>query len=296
MKSKRSLKKTTITAPDLQNKVAYWIKIALGDLGSSRTLYEARHYRTSYFLFQQASEKANKAFALYANFATEEELSKIGHDQFKLYRKELVKQEKEIKLLHSTVQTLPPSARDHEMMGLDTVNSVLTSHLELIKIIDSLRDRDLVNLSSVELNQMYKLLIALRRPEIRIPRKPPAEFKKIILKIADWAGNFQTPEALNTRKEFEEMANDAGKSKELYDIMIKMLKVTASFSFIFYTLCTCAVLTIQHSSITRYPSNGKDPLKIYTSKLPLIKKQLLFMDLLQEALKKLQSIAPPSIR
>lgn len=290
MKSKRSLKKTTITAPDLQNKVAYWIKIALGDLGSSRTLYEAGHYRTSYFLFQQASEKANKAFALYANFATEEELSKIGHDQFKLYRREFVKIESELKELVERVRALPPAARDHEMMGLDTIEAVQSSQLEIIRLIDGLRQKDLVNFSAVELNQLLKLLIPLHRPDIRLPRNPPLEMKAIILKIADWEDNFQTPKAINAKKEIEEWANDPVKSKELYAVMIKMLRVTVDFSFIFFSLCCCAVLTIQHSSLARYPADGKDPLKIYTSKLPLIKKQILFMDLLEEALKKLQKL------
>ena len=72
--------------------------------------------------------------------------------------------------------------------------------------------------------------------------------------------------------------------------MIKMLKVTADFSFIFFSLCCSAMLTIQHSSLTRYPANGKDPLKIYTSKLPLVKKRLLFIELLQDALKKLKKL------
>lgn len=290
MKSKRSLKKPTITVPDLQNKVAYWIKIALGDLGSSRTLYEAGHYRTSYFLFQQASEKANKAFALYANFATEEELSKIGHDQFKLYRRELVKKESELKELVERVRALPPAARDHEMMGLDTIEAVQSSQLEMIRLIDGLRQKDLVNFSAVELNQLHKLLISLHKPDIRLPRNPPPKVKEIVLKIADWADNFQTPEAINAKKEIEEWANDPVKSKELYAVMIKMLRVTVDFSFIFFSLCCCAVLTIQHSSLTRYPADGKDPLKIYSSKLPLVIKQPIFAGLLLEALNKLQKL------
>jgi HEPN domain-containing protein len=294
MKSEGSLKKTTVTTPDLQKKVAYWIKIALSDLGSSRTLCEARHYRTSYFLFQQASEKANKAFALYANFATEEELSKIGHDQFKLYRRELVKKESELKTLVEAAEALPSTARDHEIMGLETMKSVQTSQLNMIRLIDGLRQKDLVNFSAVELNQLSKLLISLRSPNIRLSRNPPPEMKEIILRIADWAGNFQTPEAMNAKKKFEEWANDPVKLKEIYAVMIKTVKITADFSFIFFSLCCSAVLTIQHSSLTRYPAEGKDPLKIYTAKLPVIKKQFLFMDLLQEALKKLQKLNKPS--
>lgn len=50
----------------------------------------------------------------------------------------------------------------------------------------------------------------------------------------------------------------------------------------------CALLTIQHSTLTRYPENGKNPFEVYTSKLPLIKKQPLFMNLLEDAIKLLK--------
>ena len=53
------------------------------------------------------------------------------------------------------------------------------------------------------------------------------------------------------------------------------------------SLFACGILTTQHSSLARYPENGKNPLNIYTAKLPLIKKQILFMDLLEDAIKKL---------
>ena len=40
------------------------IKLALSDLKAARILYSEKQFRASYFLFQQASEKATKAFAL----------------------------------------------------------------------------------------------------------------------------------------------------------------------------------------------------------------------------------------
>jgi HEPN domain-containing protein/uncharacterized protein (UPF0147 family) len=271
-------------------KTAYWIKLALSDLKSSKALYAKRHYRTSYFLFQQAAEKANKAFALYGGLATEEELSKIGHDQFKLYRKSIVKQQAELKHFTHAIEMLPERVRDHEMTGLNAIHSVHTGQIEIIKFIDSLRNKDLVNILAVELNHLYKLLIALRKPDFKLPRNSREVVKAIISNIADWAGNFETPEATTARKELEEMGNDPGKSKEMYKIMIQILRLTMDFAFVFYSFCCCALLTVQHSSLTRYPAGGKDPLNIYTIKLPLVKKQLLFMDLLQDAIRKLQKM------
>lgn len=47
-------------------------------------------------MFQQTTEKANKAFALISEILTETELKTIQHDQTKIYRKAIVKQEKNI--------------------------------------------------------------------------------------------------------------------------------------------------------------------------------------------------------
>ena len=57
--------------------------------------------------------------------------------------------------------------------------------------------------------------------------------------------------------------------------------------YISVTLKACAILTLQHVTSTRYPQNGQDPNEIYNKKLPVIKKQLLYMNLLEQAIHRL---------
>lgn len=147
-----------------------------------------------------------------------------------------------------------------------------------------------MHISAVELNHLYRHLISLHNPDFKFPGHQQKLTKKVIDKIAGWAGSFETPETFTTRKELQEIGNDPAKSKELYRLLIPMLKLAMDLGFVFYTFCCCTLITVQHSSLTRYSADGKDPFVIYTAKLPLIKKQLLFMDLLRNALKKLQKM------
>lgn len=264
-----------------------WVKLALSDLASSRILLKQKQYRTSYFLFQQATEKANKAFALYAGFVQESELMKVGHDQFKIYRKILSREEKELGRFITATKDLPSKIRDHEIFGYTSIQSLHQGQGQMLSLIDGLKDQDLVNISAVELNRLYKQLLSLSPRKIKLPEGIDKDLKEGMLKVADWVAHFDTPEAIAAKKEFEDFANDEKKSKELMATMVQMLKITADFAFIFITLLVCAYLTIQHSSLTRYPSKGKNPFNIYTSKLPLVKKQAFFMDLLEISLRKI---------
>ncbi len=275
---------------DTKSAVALWIKLAISDLEASRVLYEAKQFRTSYSLFQQAAEKANKAFAMYAGLIQESELSDIRHDQFKLYRRTLVKQEKEFASFIAAIERLPSNVKEHEIFAQTKIHSFHQGQRQLINIIDGLKDQDLIKIPTFELNQLYKQLLSLKNDEIKLSGNIDKELKQTILKIADWAGSFGTPEAIAAKKEFEEIARDEERSKEMYTAMIQVLRVTTDFAFIFYTLWICAVLTIQHSSLTRYPVNGQNPMKVYTAKLPLIKKQPVFMDLLEDVLYRMSKL------
>src|SRR5258708_8408077 len=84
---------------DTKEIISMWIKLALSDLKSAKILYTQKQYRTSYFLFQQATEKANKAHALKFKFINEEDFKDIRHDQFKIDRRYYTKRIKELRTL-----------------------------------------------------------------------------------------------------------------------------------------------------------------------------------------------------
>ncbi len=84
------------------NEIIKWIDIAKSDVKSSQILLENQCYSQSYFYFQQASEKANKANWMFNGLLKESELKNVGHDQFKPLRKNLITQKENIDYISAT--------------------------------------------------------------------------------------------------------------------------------------------------------------------------------------------------
>jgi hypothetical protein len=226
--------------------IGIWIKLALSDLKASKILYEQKLFRQSYFLFQQATEKANKAHALKFGLAKEEDLKDMGHNQFKIDRKYVATKIAGLDSLLKQTNKLPAK--------LDKKHKDLKQSLSAI---DSLRNQNLVNLSSLEISSLYKQISSQRIPfEERNPG-----VKKLL--------------------------QDAGEAKRGYLLALALLQWTSDLAYIKLAISACSILTVQHSTLTRYPENGNDPTKIYTLRLPLVKKQPLFMNLLEDAICKM---------
>ncbi len=126
----------------MNENVSIWIDLSLSDLKSSKLLYENGHFRTSYFFFQQATEKANKALALLGGLLSENELKEnIKHDQLKIYRKTLVKQENQIK----SFLKLYPDHENNEIIPESKIQNFQQSLLHSVSLIDSFRNYDLTS-------------------------------------------------------------------------------------------------------------------------------------------------------
>lgn len=224
-----------------------WIKLCLNDLKGARILYEQKEFRNSYYLFQQATEKANKAFTLKFELANEKDILTMGHDIFKFNRRFA---EKEIQ----KIENLFRESKVH--------SSEITKKYENLKKglseLDSLRNKDLVNLSIKELDSLYKGAVSIQKP-------------------------------------FVERNPEMGKSLQAFgfggEILIGLLQLWLDKAFIKLSISVCGILTMQHNTSTRYPDNLKDPTIIYTLKLPIIKKQPLFMNLLEEVIHKMKDFS-----
>ena len=267
-----------------------WIDLATSDLKSSRLLHDSGHFRTSYFLFQQATEKANKAYALLTDIYKENELQKISHNTLKIYRRTSVKQKQEIKTLVKVLKPYPKVSQ-HKVLSKINFTKYYETLADGICFIDGLRKEDLVNIAATDLNDLLRELKKIKTTKITLPFKYEKKMEKIMLDIADWIGQFGTDEVLKSKKEFSDFISDKKNAKEFYDIICnKMLPMMIDFSFVHMTLFYCAIITVQHSSLSRYPESGKNPDFTYTKRLPLVQKQKQFMDMLADSLERLKHI------
>jgi HEPN domain-containing protein len=274
----------------MNETVKLWTELALSDLKSSQLLHDNKHFRTSYFFFQQAAEKANKAFVLFAGQLTQKDFKDIQHDQLKIYRKTIVKQENELKTL---IQGLEPLEKisDHKLVSTTNLKQYSKSLLDSVQHIDSLRNYDLINISVVDLNYLLRQLKTIKETKIKIPVNYEKKFKNVMLSVADWVGQFETQEAIEGKKEIMNFINNKEQSKQLWEVLVNQIfPLMIDLVFINLTLYFCAIITIQHSSLSRYPDNDRSPENIYIPKLPLVKKQKEFMNYLQDAISKLEVI------
>lgn len=269
-------------------------KLSIDDLKSSRILYESRQYRTSYFFFQQSAEKANKALGLFLGIITEKDLFDIQHKQTKIYRKGLVTQEGKANTFTDLIG-LFPQVGNHDFVNQINVNEYKKYLQDGLRYIDSLYNLDLVHIPSPDLSYMLRELRKLEKAKtvIKLPKKANQEMKGQLIQLADWIGTFGTTEATQGKKQLEEMLNDDSKFSEFAKDIHELMRVYVDSAFIGMTFWFCAIVTVQHSSLTRYPdSNRNNPMDIYKKRLPLVKKQPEFMDLLWKALVKLQRLLP----
>ncbi len=110
-------------------------------------------------------------------------------------------------------------------------------------------------------------------------------FKQKFIEIADWIGHFKTPQARKTKMELIEMINNQEQSEKFYNtITNEFVPLIIDTIFMVSTMFSCAIITIQHSSSTRYPENDISPEIIYNSCLPIVENQPYFMDLLKASI------------
>ena len=276
--------------PLMQTIINTWLNIALNDLESVILLHRNGKYRNSYFLFQQASEKANKAAALFSGDFTEKEIEETSHDQFKIPRKIMVQKEEKMK---ATIELLEsyPMPKDLEPLSHKSFAKHHKSISAAICSIDSLKNCDLVNFTLEDLDGFLEILTGLETIEYAFPENSNSILRSQMQAMARYFGELGTKEALETKREILNMLADKKKSQMYFqNLMHHLIPIQFDSIFIDHTFYFCALLTIQHSSRTRYPKNGVNPEDIYTKELPIVQKQLDFMECLKEAILRLEKM------
>ena len=274
------------------NEVTKWINIAKSDIKSSKILLENGCYSQSYFYFQQASEKANKAYWLFDGTLDESQLKKIGHNQFKPLRKNLVSEKNKIDYL-----------KDFEEKSGFLLNSPLFKNVDIdkyqdrlnegLKFIDRFEKRKIFDFREEELVEMLEALEQFKEIKFEMPENISDYVEQILKDQIVLLKKFKTENADEQAKILSNTLNDHNKFseylklvKELFDRIGILLYVSSTFRF-------CSILTVKHSNSTRYPQelDGKSPINVYNDDLLIIKKQKDFLACLDEALDNLSMIS-----
>lgn len=260
------------------------IEIALRDIRSSILLYNEKMFAQSYFLFQQASEKANKAFGLHYNIINEDELKKeIQHNQLKIYRKAIVTEAAEMKNLSEQLNNNPQFS-NHDFLKNKPFEQHAKNLNDGLKFHDSAKNLDLLNYSNIDLEQYLDCIEELYKIRITRSKKVDKLITQELKNLKDFSDKFY-PE--KDRKEMEEAFN-SGNREEVLNMIYKVSQYQMKFLFMNYTFYFCALITIRHSNIARYPDNSISPINFYNLKNPSVKYQPYFMRFLKIACERLK--------
>jgi hypothetical protein len=267
------------------------LRIAKSDLSACRVLHANHLFAQAYFYFQQSVEKCNKALGLKLEVITVDDLSDFKHDQIKIYR-ELIKQSEE--KINQHLKTIEPfnEAKNHLIHKELQMEKIPLDADKARRFFDSLRNSDLINLDTETVEYCIKEISDLGKLE-RAPDISPHEelLTSRMFQVADWIGTFGTEKAITGKAEMISFFSDKEKKGQYFKAVTEYITVVMDFTYIQVTLYYFALLTIQHSSQTRYISDeGIHPLDLYTDALPAISKLPEMITLLDEAIVRFENI------
>ncbi len=256
------------------------IEIALKDLKAASILYENKLYAQSYFLFQQASEKSNKAFGILTELIDENESKKISHNQLEIHKisanSHLLEIENLILKLYKK-----PEIEKHKLLKKIDLKSNKIKIIKGLAHLKSIQKLDTLNFHKRDYEYLIETLKELYEFRLKIDKKAKKELKSGIDIYLDFIEKFAPSNyTIEIKKVFSE-ENRVSLTAILEEFAIYQFRVI----FIYYTFFFCAIITTKHSTSTRYPNKKLNPVLFYKKSNPTVKYQPVFMDYLFLAIK-----------
>jgi len=267
------------------------LHVAEADLRASGILYEAQCFPQAYFSFQQAVEKMIKALGLTLDILTVEELIGIGHDQFKIYRKFIKQFETKIES-HLKVMEHYDAAKNHPVHQSFQFEKIPDDMDKARRFFDSLKNIDLVNIDEETVDFCINEVSNMEKQERHLDiLRHEVEITDRMTQLGDWIGSLGTPEAIGIKEELILFLSDKLKRDDYYKTVNNHMWVIVDYTYIQAALYFFSLLTIQHSSRTRYLSDdGTSPLTLYTKEMPVINRLPRMLELMGEAIERFKSI------
>ncbi|MFH2142683.1 MAG: HEPN domain-containing protein [Bacteroidota bacterium] len=278
------------------------LNIAQDDLKSSIILYEKGLYPQALFYFQQAVEKSNKAFALFNEIITPEELqNKIGHNTLNIYNI-ILKAQQQLIIDISAATNINPQLRN-----VQTINNVLSPETKRVidkgleslyniktnkKYIVNMTDRDIINIIQYLTPQSFTRLKPTNKIVNTIKTSIACSKKENIeLLLAIGSEEAKREATIISETSLNTISDKRYKSiaKAFCKTMNKVPYLCHSLLVLYFT----SIITLPHSINTRYPDIKKstNPKLLYTKSYPLIKYLPYFYVLLKKTFRCLPEYA-----
>jgi hypothetical protein len=261
------------------------------DLLAAETLYWDKKYSQSMFFFQQGVEKANKVLGLLEKIIQPQELSEIGHNSMKMYKKSLL-------MRKATIDETIAYARNFPKIKKHQYYKDARNHSEDLKKGEKfLQDLNKDNFAKLSYGDLYYCLDNmwdLYHGKLQIPTNLDDVLDQQFQPYLTLKEAIGTEEALKEKAEFEAALKDIEQRGQIEKGVRMVSERLIDFGYINCTLYFCAIITLSHAIKARYPDPASSfhPLAFYTRRLPLVELQPEFVWYMKKALKKMSLIYP----
>lgn len=269
-----------------ENLARQFLKIAKADIRASKVLYKSRLYAQSYFYFQQATEKATKGFALLLEMSTAKDVFNMRHNVFKLHRKNIQDAKRNNQATVNLAKALP-FMETSGLIETKKIQAQITSSEQSENFFENMRDYDLVNIPTKDINLFLKNIEGLEIRRAKIPEDLESRIEELFMPFIEKVERHESKAALYMAKEMRVALKSEEFGQFIREHFADVIMTTIHFLYAHTVLYFSGFLTIQHSSKSRYLDTDDpaiNPLAIYKKRLPVVKYQPLFLKHLQRAI------------
>lgn len=144
------------------------LEIAKKDIEASSLLYKQKLYAQSYFYFQQATEKATKAYFLFLDLIDGKKVFDVRHDLFKLHRKILIESQQNNTNALMLLDVFP-FFQISGSFEKRTIKDHIKSAQEGMSFFDSLKQIDLINIPAKDIQLFLINTESLKIKKLKMP-------------------------------------------------------------------------------------------------------------------------------
>jgi len=267
------------------------LNISMKDLDSSRTLYDSENYPQSVFYIQQSVEKVCKYLALENEVFQPFELSKkMGHDSLKLFRKTL---ENQIEMMESQLKIYNefPDSKNTELYKIADPFKHQTDLSEGLDLISKIKDYDLQNISSENLDELLEQLKEVNEIGIEFPQELEKLFQEKFEIVFEWLESFGLTDTNNMAEDLKIKLEDEKFRIFFFNRLKTFLKYLPKYLSSVYSIFILSIIFTMHAISSRYADSDTNfnPLEFYNKENPLIIRMPKFFDYLSLAISNLKT-------
>ena len=268
------------------------LETSMKDIQASYLLFDGKLYSQSFFYFQQATEKAFKAFGIACEAITENEIEEIRHNPLKIYRIIVEKQELDVN------QTIEKFNGNEKLLKSELYKSFKVEEYKNLleqekQLLNKYGNIELFNIEHDDVIDILEHLEEVEESKFTLPKNYKALLRTGFTEYAGMLEPFNPIAA----KDIRDCVTKDDELELLAKFIVIYWRRLFDLIFISKVLYFSTVVTMRHHvHISRYPKDGVHPLEFYTKKLPMIKFLSDYLRLLERANKKMKKICfdPPS--